>query len=225
MKRLNYQSNPKQSAPSARLSVVLATALILLILAALPATTRASSTSTLTIASEDQNGNSITGLYNVLTFMGQTVASGYSPNTYTVNTGQGYLITAENFGSCNFAYWAGINSASPTLYLSVSGTVTLTAIYNCSGSLSSVTVASTTIGGAPVTGLYAVLFDSNGNLLSTGFTSMTFNTTPGQSYWIQADNFGTCTFIHWTDMSTANPRLVTATDSAQVYTAVYACLG
>ena len=74
----------------------------------------------------------------------------------------------------------------------------------------------------PISGYYTVLLQ-NGNVVSTGFTPVTFATNIGQTYTVQVDNYGNCLFDHWSDTgSTDSQRTFTATGS-QAFTAVYSC--
>jgi hypothetical protein len=75
-------------------------------------------------------------------------------------------------------------------------------------------------------GYYTVLYDADGSVVGTGFTGMIpggFLTTVGQTYSVQADSYGNCTFSQWSDGVTSNPRPLIATNGGLLFTAVYDC--
>ena len=73
------------------------------------------SQSTLTIVGQDQNGNPITGFAVSVASPNGNTTSVTAPTSYSVNSNWLYSIHAQNTGSCSFAYWAGVNSASNPL--------------------------------------------------------------------------------------------------------------
>lgn len=92
-------------------------------------------------------------------------------------------------------------------------------------SLSQLTVASQNTAGSAFTGMYTVLYSSTGSLLATNFTTATFTLTNGQTYFVEVDNYGNCTFSHWADTgSSVNPRSISINSNTQI-TAVYSCGG
>jgi hypothetical protein len=90
-------------------------------------------------------------------------------------------------------------------------------------SQSSVTVSSVDQNGNLITGYYVVLYDSNGNVVTTGFTTANFTTDAGSTYGLQADSYGNCTFSSWSGVGSQNPMSFTATSGAQSFTAQYNC--
>jgi hypothetical protein len=88
---------------------------------------------------------------------------------------------------------------------------------------SSVTIRSIDSGtNSPINGYYTILYDSNGNVAQTGFTPATFDLTSGQQYTVEVQDYGSYYFNYWQDDSSTNrDRTFTATDSAQMLTAVY----
>jgi hypothetical protein len=179
-------------------------------------------TSKLTVASQDTNGNALTGFYTALFQNGNEVGTGYTTATYTLNDGQSYTIQADSYGNCFFVHWAD-GSTSASRSISITSNTQITAVYNCSGSSSSsLTINSEDQNGNPIFGYYAVL-GSSGSVVATGYTTHTFATNAGQSYSVQVDSYGSCTFSKWADGSTSNPRSFTASSGALTFTAVYNC--
>jgi hypothetical protein len=132
----------------------------------------------------------------------------------------------DNYGACVFSAWSDGVTSNPRTFTATSSPTTFTAIYNCSGTTSSgssVTVNSINQDGAAITGYYTILYSSSGSVVDTGFTPTTFSTTSGDTYSVQADSYGSCTFTSWSGGATANPMSFTATSSAQTFTAEYNC--
>jgi hypothetical protein len=73
-----------------------------------------------------------------------------------------------------------------------------------------------------LTGYYTAL-DQSGSAAESGFTPYAFTINSGQTYTVQVDNYGSCTFTSWSDGVTSNPRTFTATTSPMTFTAVYDC--
>jgi hypothetical protein len=189
----------------------------------------ASSTSQVTVNSQNTSGASITGYYVVLYGSGGSVAgSGFTPDTFTTTVGSAYTLQADGYGSCTFASWSDGVTSNPRSFTATSSPQTFTAVYNCSGttsSSSSVIVDSQNQAGAAITGYYTILYGSSGSVDNTGFTPATFSTTSGDAYSVQVDNYGSCTFTSWSDGVTSNPRSFTASASTTTFTAVYDCSG
>jgi hypothetical protein len=165
----------------------------------------------------------ITGYETLLYQNGAMVATGFSPVTFSLSNGQTYAVQVDDYGSCHFDHWADTSSTNNWRNVVITSDTTLTAIYNCSGSPSSVTVNSVDQNANAIFGYYAVLFDSGANVLASGFTTKTFQTTNGQTYSVQVDSYGSCTFAKWSDGVTTDPRSFTATSGPLSFTAVYNC--
>jgi hypothetical protein len=183
----------------------------------------ASTTSSVSVHSENTDGAMITGFRTVLYSSSDTILQeGFTPNTFTVTVGQTYGIRAESYGSCTFTKWSDGVTSDPRTYMATSSAMTFTAIYNC-GTTSSASVDSVNQDGSTITGYRTVLYNSAASMVAEGFTPNTFTTTIGQTYSVRAESYGSCTFSHWSDGVTNDPRTFTATSSAVAYTAVYDC--
>jgi hypothetical protein len=87
-------------------------------------------------------------------------------------------------------------------------------------------VQSVDLSGNPVTGYYIALFDQSMDVLSTGFTTVTFpGLTTGQAYIVQADRgYRGCYFSYWMETGSTNYQMnFTAMAAAETFTAVYSC--
>jgi hypothetical protein len=193
---------------------------------ALPITTAHAQTSTsqLTVTSQDTNGNTLSGYYTILYGgSGNVVSTGYTPTSFTLNDGQTYTVQVDDYGSCYFSHWSDTDGTSASRQIVVNSNTQITAIYSCGASSSSLTVRSVNQNGASIFGYYTVLYGSAGNVISTGYTAQTFSTTAGDSYSVEIDGYGSCNFAQWADGSTSNPRSFTASGSAMSFTAVFDC--
>jgi hypothetical protein len=178
----------------------------------------------LTVTTHDATGNTITGYYTLLYDSGgNLVATGFSPVTFTLNSGQDYTVRVDDYGSCRFSIWRDTGSPSPSRVITITGGLSVDAVYDCSVNPSTVSVNSIDQNGMALFGYYAVLYDSSGDQLQTGFTTHTFSTTAGQTYSLLADSFGSCTFTQWSDGSRSNPISFTASSDGTGFTAEYSC--
>jgi hypothetical protein len=71
-------------------------------------------------------------------------------------------------------------------------------------------------------GYYTILYGQNGSVASSGFSPQTFGLVGGQTYSVQVDNYGACSFAAWADGSTANPRAFYAVSNVDLV-AIYNC--
>jgi hypothetical protein len=174
-------------------------------------------TASLTVQSVGPGGQPLVGMWTTVTSAGKTVATGFTPLTITANVGQQYSVTVSNYGNDYFSHW-GDGSTGSTDTLTVSGATALTAYYT--GSLEeSLTVDSITTSGAPLNGMWTVI-QSNGNVVASGFTPLTFSGTEGSVYTVTVSNYGNDQFSYWTPANT-NPSLVLTLDQDTTVTATY----
>ncbi|MGA2665184.1 MAG: PQQ-binding-like beta-propeller repeat protein [Nitrososphaerales archaeon] len=182
-----------------------------------------STTSSLTVASQDTAGGTITGYYVTLYDSSmRTVGTGFTPADFTLDDGQTYAVQADGYGGCAFDHWADTGSTSSQRTISISEDAQITAVYDCS-TTSSVTVDSVNQDGAAITGYRTVLYGSGGSQLGEGFTPSTFTTSAGETYGVKTESYGSCAFVRWSDGVTSDPRSFTATPAASAFTAVYDC--
>ncbi len=190
----------------------------------------------LRVTSQDLTSAQISGYYTMLSQGGNTVATGFTPAAFTVNSGVSYAVQVDDFGSCHFDHWADTGSMTASRAISISADMQIKAVYNCGtttsgggggggggGGSASVTVQSVDQNNNYITGYYTALVDSSGNVIATGFTAKTFTTTAGSAYGIQVDGFGTCSFNHWSDGGANDPRSFTQMSGAMTFTAAFNC--
>jgi hypothetical protein len=124
--------NPQFIRPSSRTSVaaILVLVLIMTSVATVPiAASAQTATFTLTINSQSLGGSTITGLWTVLTQGGATVASGFLPITFTLNSGQQYTVTISNYQGYAFDHWQDNGSTSPARSITITQNTALTALF------------------------------------------------------------------------------------------------
>jgi hypothetical protein len=62
---------------------------------------------------------------------GVTIASGYTPATYTLANGQLYTIEADGYGSCTFDHWLDNGSTNFMRDISITTNTSLVAVLKC----------------------------------------------------------------------------------------------
>ena len=186
----------------------------------------ASTSSSVTVNSVNQNNAAITGYYVSISDSSGTVARGYTPATFTTTSGGTYSIEAYGYGNCIFSNWSNGATTDPMTFTATATAQSFTAVYTCGssgGGASQVTITSQETNGTAISGFYTELYASSGSVQATGFTPATFSTTSGNAYSVQVDGYGSCTFAKWSDGVTSNPRSFAATSSAQTFAAEYNC--
>jgi hypothetical protein len=182
-----------------------------------------SASSSLTVESQNTSGTTISGYYTILYQGGNVVATSFTPATFALNDGQSYVVQVGNYSNCQFNHWADTGSTSSSRTISISADTQITAVYSCgTTTTSSVTISSVDQNGNAIDGYYVALLQG-GNVLASGYTTMTFSVTSGQTYDVQADSYGSCLFSHWSDGVVNDPRSFTATSASASFTAVYSC--
>jgi hypothetical protein len=185
-----------------------------------------SATPQLTITTEDTNGNPVSGFFTVLNqSSSNTIAgTGFTPYTFTLNGDTFYTVQVDNYQNCHFDHWLDTGSTNPSRTVQLVSNVQYTAVMNCGTASSSVSVNSVDQNGDAISSYYTVLDNSAGGIISTGFTPVTFTTSAGQTYSIQVDNYGSCTFNHWSNTGgTSAGTIFVSGSSPQTFTAVYDC--
>src|SRR3989442_3060105 len=126
-------------------------------------TTPTSTTSTsvsLTVNSVDLSGNSFTGQWVQLNdSSGNTIATGFTPATFSVTSGSQYTIFAANFQNTVFNHWSDGNT-NPSRAITPTQSTTLTAYYSTSSTTTPPPLPTPTSPGSP-TGLTATTVSSS----------------------------------------------------------------
>ncbi|MGA2876484.1 MAG: hypothetical protein ABSE82_13215 [Nitrososphaerales archaeon] len=128
-----------------------------------------SGTSQLTIKTQNMSGSPITGYYAVLNQSGRAMATGLTPTSFTLNNGQTYTVQVDNYGSCNFAYWADTGSTSFYRTLSISSNTSYTAVINCGASTTSTSSTTSSVSSSSTTSSSST--QSSSSVTTTSSTS------------------------------------------------------
>lgn len=176
------------------------------------------------IESQYSNGTPLTGMYAVEAQNGATVGTGFTPTAFAAIAGQVYSISAYDYTGAYFSHW---NTSATTRTVTVTATgsrTTLVAIYcpiqgGCSVG-STINVASRYSNGSSLVGMFTEL-QQNGNIVSTGFTPVSFAVTNGQSYTVTAFDYTGAFFNQWSNGFAVRTTPVTANSSTTSLTAVY----
>jgi hypothetical protein len=88
----------------------------------------------LTVTTQNGAGNSITGYYITVRQNGALIGSGFSPRTFSIQTGQQYVIGVADYGTVVFHHWLDNGSTERYRTISVSSPTTITAVMCSSGS-------------------------------------------------------------------------------------------
>jgi hypothetical protein len=120
-------------------------------------TTTTTQPPSLTVDSVNQNGQAITGYWNVLRLSGGgQVGGGYTPRTYaglTPRTYAGltpsatYTIELDSYGSCQFSHWQDSGSTTDPRSFVATGALTLVGVYDCTGAAAAPAASPHTNGG------------------------------------------------------------------------------
>jgi hypothetical protein len=170
----------------------------------------------LAVKSVDMDGKSITGLWTVITKDGVTVKTGFTPLTYTAQSGSTYEVTVANYKTYVFDHWES-GSKSSTRQVVANGDTTVTAYYGTGSKEVTLTVKSMNLGGSAITGLWTVI---GGSGTKTGFTPLSYAATAGSSYTVTMSDYQNYIFDHWEDGSKNRSRTITP-GSDLVVTAYY----
>ncbi|HZS74571.1 MAG TPA: fibronectin type III domain-containing protein, partial [Candidatus Nitrosotalea sp.] len=182
------------------------------------ATTSAASNTgkvSITVNSVDLTGTAFSGMYVELhASNGTTLATGYTPMTFTVSSGSAYTIVSSNYQNYVFNHW-GDGTTNSSITISPTQNTTLTEYYSTAPTTVTLKVKSVDLSGNPITGLWTVI-KSNGVIVAKGYTTLTFTATPGTTYTITMSNYQNYVFNHWSDGSTNPTKTVTPTQNLTV---------
>jgi hypothetical protein len=167
-------------------------------------------TVSITVNSVNLAGVSFSGMWVELhASNGTTLATGYTPITFNVASGNAYTIVSSNYQNDVFNHW---NDGTTTTSKTITPTqnTTLTEYYS-TGPVS-LKVKSVNLAGTVITGLWTTLV-SGGATIQSGYTTMTYTVTPGNQYTVTVSNYQNYVFSHWSDGSTNPNRIITPTQA------------
>jgi len=95
--------------------------------------TSSQSDALLSVSTINERGNTITGYYVALSQNGKQIASAYSPASFTLVSGETYVVTPENYGHYVFSYWLDTGSTTASRTVSITQNTHLVAVYKYVG--------------------------------------------------------------------------------------------
>jgi|SRR6266850_8462242 len=152
-------------------------------------------TSQLTVNSQDNNGNTVTGFFTTLSQNGNQISTGFTPASFTLNNTQTYTVNVEDFGKYVFDHWLDNGSTDANRIISISSDTQITAVYKTvpqppTGLTATAQILQTDLswnapsdnGGSAITGYMIERSTDNGNTWSvlvanTGSTGTTYSDT------------------------------------------------
>src|SRR5689334_9969951 len=169
-----------------------------------------SGTVSITVNSANLAGVSFTGMWVELhASNGTTLATGYTPITFKVASGNAYTVVSSNYQNYVFNHW---NDGTTTTSKTITPTqnTSLTEFYS-TGQVS-LKVKTVDLSGNVNTGLWTTLV-SGGTTIQTGYTTKTFTVTTGNQYTVTVSNYQNYVFDHWSDGNTNPNRVITPTQA------------
>jgi YVTN family beta-propeller protein len=141
---------------------------------------------------------------------------------YVYDRSSGALLQTITLGKNPFDL--SVDSATDTIYVDNQVSYTISVINGGSGGTSQLTISTQDTSGNALSGYYTVL-NQSGSVVASGFTPHAFTLNDGQTYTVQVDNFGGCTFSHWSDTGSTTYYRTVSISSDTAYTAVMNCGG
>jgi hypothetical protein len=85
--------------------------------------------SSLTVTTFDSHDVQINGYYTTLSKSGQTLKTGFSPVTFTLDNGQNYVVAVQDYGSYAFDHWKDTGSKTRDRTITITSNTQLAAVY------------------------------------------------------------------------------------------------
>jgi chitobiase/beta-hexosaminidase-like protein/Big-like domain-containing protein len=172
----------------------------------------------LTVRTQNGAGAAITGYYITLRQNGDLISTGFSPNTFNIQTGQQYVVGVADYGTMVFHHWLDTGSTERYRTISVASATTITSIMCSSGSSCPPAVPPSTasIGLSPASGLPGVLVTVTGSAFSPNsivtitYDGATRSTTPST---VTTSSGGTFSASFTVPTTSAGSHTVRATDA------------
>jgi hypothetical protein len=165
----------------------------------------ASSQASLLVSSVDLSGDPLSGLWTVIEKDGATVASGYTPLSYSGSPGT-YRVTVSDYQDYEFDHWDS-GSTSSTRQLELRSDDELVAYYSTGPTEVELTVRTAGLDGSRITGLWTVIEDSGRT--TTGFSPVTYDAVAGKPYTVTVADYANYVFDHWENGSKDRSRTIT----------------
>ena len=163
----------------------------------------------LTVNSDNLAKSQINGMWvSLLASNGTTLASGFTPITFSVTSGAQYVVQAANYKSTIFNHWQD-GTTNSSLTITPTQNTTLTAYYSTAVTIK---VKSVDLSGTAFNGMWTVV-NSHSTTLATGYTPFSYSAQSGNTYTVTVANYQNYVFSHWSDGSTNPTRMITPTQN------------
>jgi hypothetical protein len=162
-------------------------------------------TSQLTVDTQDTSGTAINGYYTVLYQNKASVATGFSPATFTLNNGQTYTVQVQDYGDYVFDHWQDTSSTDRIRIISITTGTQITAIYRNNNNppppppdgQSEISVGTTDSSGNAINGYYTTFWQGS-TMLHSCFSPCFFTANNGE-YQVAVADYDNKLFDHWSD--------------------------
>jgi len=161
----------------------------------------------------NNGGSAITG-YKI----DRSTDGGVTWSTLVANSGSTSTTSSDTGLSSSMIYTYHVSAINPIGTSAPSNIVSATT--SIVATTVSITVNSVNLSGTPITGMWTELHSSNGTILATGYTPITFKVNSGVQYTVVATNYQTTIFNHWNNGTTTSSKTITPTTSTTL-TAYY----
>jgi hypothetical protein len=88
--------------------------------------------SDLTVTSQTMTGTTVNGLYTTLRQNNVLLASGFTPETYSLHNGEQYVVSVSDYGIYRFDHWLDTGSTVRLRTISINADTTITAVFRTS---------------------------------------------------------------------------------------------
>ena len=172
------------------------------------------STCQLTVKAQDVAGNSL-GQYTTLMLAGTTVATGFAPVTFNLNSGVQYTVGISNYKNFVFDHWVDTGSTVSSRSISITTTTTITAVFKDTALVlnptsgpagTSITV---TVTGTTFLPNHVITLTYDGAALATNPSKITSDSAGGFSATFQVP------------IGSVGPHLVQAKDGTNTHSALF----
>lgn len=167
----------------------------------------------LTVKGADTSGNPLSGLYVNLAKGNATVATGYTPFAFSVESGTTYTVAVSDYQGKVFDHWDN-GSANRTRTVTLSADTTLTAYYKTSVPSSTLTVNAVGPDGS-AQHMWTVI-QSGDSIVQSGYTPLNYQGNSGATYAVSVSDYQDLVFDHWENGSTDRTRTVTLSSATTV---------
>jgi hypothetical protein len=193
--------------------------------------------SVLTVNTQYADGATTGNMWTVLRSGGTIVGTGFSPVSFTLNSGASYTVSVGDYQDTTFHHWDN-GSTTRLRPISITTATTVTAHYVSDAhplpptddpeptpppsGTAQLTVNTRYANDNPLSGMYTTLRQggATGTIVATGFSPATFTLDAGTQYTVTTSDYQQNTFYQWDNGSTTRARSVTISSDTTV-TALY----